>query len=630
MNGAMTIPPRFLEDIRSRIGLSDVVGKRVRLIRAGREFKGCCPFHQEKSASFYVNDDKQFFHCFGCGAHGDVIGFVMRYDNLSFVEAVESLAAQAGLEVPKPSREEIAKAEKARDLHALMDAAALWMEGQLHLPAHKSIMEYVIGRGLGVETIASFRLGYAPGDRQAMRKFLLAEKFTDAQMIEAGLIKKSEKSAEPYACFRDRVMFPVTDRRGRIVAFGGRIVPEHLRPPETSDYKPAKYMNSSDTPLFDKSRTLYGQSFARQAARDGLQILVTEGYMDVIACHQAGFKGAVAPMGTALTEDQIVMLWAMIVSEEKVPVLCFDGDNAGRGAAVRACEKILPLLKPYHSARFAFMPDGEDPDSLIKGGGAKAFQAVLDSAIPLFDFLWFSHTAGRNFDTPESRAGVSKSLENAIRTIADGEVQKHYMSALRGRIYETFMQVNSHATGNGRRGVEGRVLAGGRNIGKNTPGNRPLSPAMRPRPPGAGDMPERILVATLVNHPHIFEVAEEALGHVECINPACNRLRQGLLAVLSDNPALDRNALRNHLESQGLEKEISDIVNVSVYAHASFAGPYADPGHVAQAWLAFCRDLQQRAYRQEVQSGWRQAFRASSTEDEERLQAMINIKAGEI
>lgn len=629
MNGGMTIPPRFLDDIRARLGLSDVVGKRVRLVRAGREFKGCCPFHQEKSASFYVNDDKQFFHCFGCGAHGDVIGFVMRYDNLSFVEAVESLTAQAGLEVPKPSSEEIQRAEKARDLHALMDAAARWMEDQLRAPANKNIMEYVTGRGLGAETIASFRLGYAPGDRQAMRKFLLAEKFTDAQMIEAGLIKKSENSAEPYACFRDRVMFPVTDRRGRIVAFGGRIVPEHLRPPEKGDYKPAKYMNSSDTPLFDKSRTLYGQSFARQAARDGSQILVTEGYMDVIACHQAGFKGAVAPMGTALTDDQIVMLWAMIVSEEKVPVLCFDGDNAGRGAAVRACEKILPLLKPYHSARFAFMVDGEDPDSLIKAGGAKAFQAVLDSAIPLFDFLWLSHTAGRNFDTPESRAGVSKSIENAIRTIADGEVQKHYMSELRRRVYEKFMQNNSRTAGNGRRSVEGRVLAGGRNVGRNAA----FTPSMRPRAPGVGgmrDMPERILVATLVNHPHIFEVAEEALGHFECVNPACDRLRQGLLAALSENPALDREALLNHLESQGLEKEISDIVNESVYVHASFAGPYADPGHVAQTWLAFCRDLQQKAYRQEVQSGWRQAFRASSTEDEERLQAMIHIKAGEI
>jgi DNA primase len=219
-----------------------------------------------------------------------------------------------------------------------------------------------------------------------------------------------------------------------------------MREPDKGDYKPAKYMNSSDTPLFDKSRTLYGQSFARQAARDGATVLVTEGYMDVIACHQAGFKGAVAPMGTALTEDQIVMLWSMIVAEEKIPVLCFDGDNAGRGAAVRACERILPLLKPYHSARFAFMPEGEDPDTLIKAGGAKAFQNILDTAIPLFDFLWLAHTGGRNFDSPESRAGVVKALENSIRTISDGEVQRHYQEHLRRKVGEVFFN-RSRAAG---------------------------------------------------------------------------------------------------------------------------------------------------------------------------------------
>jgi DNA primase len=276
------------------------------------------------------------------------------------------LAGQAGLQVPKPSPQDIQKAEKARDLHALIDSATRWMEEQLFAPANKEILNYLTGRGLSKETIQSFRIGYAPPDRQALRKFLLAEKFTDEQIFEAGLVRKKD-SEPPYAFFRERVMFPVGDRRGRIVAFGGRILPDHMREPDKGDYKPAKYMNSSDTPLFDKSRTLYGQSFARQAAREGATVLVTEGYMDVIACHQAGFKGAVAPMGTALTEDQIVMLWSMIVAEEKIPVLCFDGDNAGRGAAVRACERILPLLKPYHSARFAFMPEGEDPDTSHQG-----------------------------------------------------------------------------------------------------------------------------------------------------------------------------------------------------------------------------------------------------------------------
>ncbi len=605
----MTIPPRFLDDIRSRLSLSDIIGKRVRLIRAGREHKGCCPFHQEKSPSFTVNDDKQFFHCFGCGAHGDVIGFVMRYENLSFIEAVESLAAQAGMQVPKPSPQEIQKAEKARDLYALMDAAAKWMEEQLFSPANREILSYLTGRGLSRETIQSFRIGYTPADRQALRIFLKGEKFTDAQMLEAGLLKK--KDGEPYAFFRERVMFPVGDRRGRIVAFGGRILPDHMREPDRGDFKSPKYINSSDTPLFDKSRTLYGQSFARQAARDNAQVLVTEGYMDVIACHQAGFKGAVAPMGTALTEDQIVMLWGMIVSEEKIPVLCFDGDNAGRGAAVRACERIMPLLKPYHSARIAFLPDGEDPDSLIKSGGTTKFQGVLDSSISLFDFLWHTNTAGRNFDSPESRAGLIQTLENVIKTIADREVQRHYQEHLRQRVSETFFSRPP------------------RQQYQNQKDFKPRTPGLRPRAPVFQDIHERVMLAAIINHPHIFDSVEDALGQCDMKNPDCTRVRQAVVTALSADPTLDREALQNHLKLQGLDKETGDIVNESVYVHASFAGPAAEAGIVASTWLAFCQDVQRRVHRQEMKTGWKEAFLSSNEDDEDKLRAMMEIKAGE-
>ena len=325
----MIIPPRFLDEIRNRLSLSDMIGKRIKVTRAGREFKACCPFHHEKTPSFTINDDKQFYHCFGCGAHGDVIGFTMRHGNLSFIDAVESLSAEAGLQMPKPDPEMVKKAQHAKGLHELLEATTNWFERNLHDSSNKKVLDYLLERGLKRETLSAFRVGYAPADRQVMRSYLKAEGFTDAQMIEAGVLRPAGKDGEPYAFFRERVMFPVSDRRGRSVAYGGRILPDHMRPPDRGDYKPAKYMNSSDTPLFDKGRMLYGESLARQSAGDGQNVIVTEGYMDVIACHQAGFKGAVAPMGTALTEEQVLSLWKMIPSDEKVPLLCFDGDEAG-------------------------------------------------------------------------------------------------------------------------------------------------------------------------------------------------------------------------------------------------------------------------------------------------------------
>ncbi|MGB0720672.1 MAG: DNA primase, partial [Bdellovibrionales bacterium] len=433
----MSISPRFLEEMKNRLTLSDIIGRRVKVTRAGREFKACCPFHHEKSPSFTINDDKQFYHCFGCGAHGDVIGFVMQHDNLDFMHAVEMLASEAGMQMPKPDPRAVEQAKKSKSLYNVMDDAARWMQDQLAKPEHKDVRDYLDQRGISPQSRDIFRIGYAPGDGQALRRFLKGKDYTDAMMIEAGLLKPSTKGGEPYIFFRDRIMVPVTDRRGQVVAFGGRILPEHIRP-QKGDFKPPKYINTADTPLFDKGRMLFAESQARHAAREGHSIIVTEGYMDVIACHQAGFKGAVAPMGTALTEDQAVLLWSMIPSDEKLPTLCFDGDNAGRSAASRACERILPLLQPGQSVQFAFLPDGEDPDSLLKSGGAGALKSVLHAAMPLFDFLWLSRVAGRNLESPEMRAGLEKSLHNEIAKIKDADVQRYYRGLLRDKISQTF------------------------------------------------------------------------------------------------------------------------------------------------------------------------------------------------
>lgn len=564
----MTIPPRFLDELRSRLSVSDIVGRKVRLTRAGREHKGCCPFHKEKTPSFYVNDDKQFYHCFGCGAHGTVIDFLMAHDNLSFPEAVENLAAEAGMQVPKASPEEVKKADKAKSLHALLDEATRWMEEQLRSPRHADAYNYITQRGVSEELLNAYRIGFAPADRQAIRSHLKSQGYADKDMIEAGVLRPPGKDGQPYAFFRDRIMFPVPDRRGRIVAFGGRILPDHLRPPETGDYTPAKYMNSSDTPLFHKGHMLYGEPHARQAAIDGQPVIVVEGYVDVIACAKGGFKGAVAPLGTALTEDQIPILWRMIPQDEKVPILCFDGDNAGRRAAARAVERILPLLKPNHSAKIAFLPDGQDPDSLINAQGAGAFKSVLDSAMPLSEFLWYHHTAGKNFDTPESRAGLVKILEEDVSRIPDRDVQYYYQSALRDKTRKAFSPYQK----NSGRNYQGK----GSNTQTSAPMRRPAFNKDR--------LIETVLLACLINHPFLGEEFEETAGTLVISDKRLDALRQHALSTIGDNPGIDSDGVRNHLISSGFEDELKGILSEAVYTHAAFANPQTDPQKVRDGW----------------------------------------------
>ncbi|MEZ5918813.1 MAG: DNA primase [Alphaproteobacteria bacterium] len=618
----MTISPRFLDELRSRLTLSDMIGRRVKVIRAGREFKACCPFHREKTPSFTINDDKQFYHCFGCGAHGDVVNFFMNHDNLSFIDTVEMLCAEAGLTMPQPDPDSVRKAEKTRDLNALMDAAADYFTSILQSRGEgETALRYLLERGLTPETLQAFRIGFAPADGQALRKALLAEGYKDAQMIEAGLLKPSSKSGgQPYGFFRDRVMFPVSDRRGRIVAFGGRVLPDHLRPPRTDGFTPPKYMNSADTPLFDKGRTLYGESLARQAARAGHTILVAEGYMDVIACHQAGFKGAVAPMGTALTEEQILLLWSMNPEREKSPVLCFDGDKAGRSAAARACERILPLLKPDQSARFAFMPEGEDPDSLIRTGGPQALKEILRAAMPLFDFLWVTHTAGRRFETPESRAGLKKALMHQISHIADSDVQNHYRALAHERIMQAFFprQETKKARNDQKRG--GSALPA-------RPKNQGGLKLRRPVKDGLC-IQDSILLAAIMNYPAIYEGIEDSFGRFTPAAPRLDALRQQIIVFLDKETGLDAAALRSMLCASGFEQECRDILSESVYVHAAFCRPGTEAGEVEALWRDLWRERERRDVLQEVRDGRKEAFRLSSTEEEDRLKSLHQAGAG--
>ena len=614
----MSIPPRFIDELKSRVTLSDVIGKKMRLTRAGREFKGCCPFHNEKSPSFYVNDDKQFYHCFGCGAHGSVIDFVMRHDNQSFPEAVESIASLYGMQVPKSAPEDIEKARKEKSLYTMLDDAAKWMEEQLRKPENKVRYDYIRDRGLNDETLSAFRVGYAPSDMQSLRKHLSLSGYTDDQMIEGGILKVSDKGRDPYAFFRERIMFPVPDRRGRIVAFGGRVLPEHMREPSRGDFTPPKYLNSSDSALFHKGKMLYGEPHARQAANDGQPVLVVEGYLDVIACWMNGYRGAVAPMGTALTEDQILVLWKMIPDESKIPILCFDGDNAGRRAASRACERLLPLIKPNHSAKIAFLPEGEDPDSLMKAKGKEAFQAILDSAMNLVDFYYYDETNGKMFDTPESRAGLSQTLENIASRITDRTVQHYYRDAFREKIRKAFAPAFApKQPWQPRTPYTGKYGA--------PPAPVAISPLKRLNL-GRGEIYQMAFLACIINNPELAEDVEDDVGKLHFSSNNLNRLRLAVLSTLNLRPDLDADGLKNHLNETGFEDDLKLLLSDKIYTHASFAKPSKDVGITLNLWREAWKSMELQDVKGDIDMAIRAMKENPNEENENRLKALRDIR----
>ena len=431
----MSFPPSLLEEIRNRLPVSEIVGKRLRLTRAGREFKACCPFHNEKTPSFYINDDKQFYHCFGCGAHGDVIGFTMRHDRLSFPDAVEQLAGLAGLEVPQDTPVEREKFDREKRLYQLLERATAYFEEQLFSPTGREALGYLRSRGLSDEGIRRFRLGYAPADGNALLRKMFSEEFKLDELIDTGLAKKSEERNEVFSFFRNRVIFPVGDRKGRTVAFGARILGEGE----------PKYLNSPDHVLFHKGRLLYGLSRARAALAQNQPLIVAEGYMDVIALVEAGYSGAVAPLGTALTEDQLNALWKLLpppdardAGRDYSPILCFDGDTAGQRASLRAVERALPLLTPAQTIRIATMPAGQDPDDLIRQAGKPAMDAVLKQAKPMIEMIWESSLANRSLNTPEERGSLIAALKQRINRIGNETLRKLYQDEIQKRLASAF------------------------------------------------------------------------------------------------------------------------------------------------------------------------------------------------
>jgi len=529
----MAFSDQFLEDLRARAGLADVIGRRVKLTKKGREHLGLCPFHKEKTPSFTVNEDKGFYHCFGCGEHGSVFDFVMQTEGLSFPEAVEKLAGEAGMEIPQDSPEERERQKQRQTLYDVTEAAAQFFEHQLYQPSGKHALDYLKGRGLTDDTIKRFQLGFAPDDRNALKGALGRDGIEEGRMIAAGLIiQPDDQSRDSYDRFRGRVMFPITDTRDRVIAFGGRTL---------GDGEP-KYLNSPETSLFHKGRVLYGQKMASGPARKAGSIIVTEGYTDVIALNQAGLENAVAPLGTALTEDQIRILWKIVPE----PVLCFDGDAAGQKAAARAAERALPLLASGYGLRFALLPDGEDPDSLIKTSGADAMTKVIQSALPLSEVLWRMETGGRVPKTPEQRAALQKRLKDHALQLTDSTLRSHFLSLFNDRLW-----------------------AGAKNRGKNTRAGRdsnwtpsmalgdgPGVDGLANTAPNAQKRAQQVLLAILINHPDIFDGIEETLGNFSFAEGRLDQLRQELISVLLKNAGMESDGVKDVLRQRGFAESL--------------------------------------------------------------------------
>ncbi len=561
----MSFPPSFLDELRARSSLAQVVGRRVRLTKRGRDFVGLCPFHKEKTPSFNVVEDKGFLHCFGCGAHGDVIGFVMQSSGLGFREAVEQLAAEAGLEVPRASPQEMARAQRQVDLQAAMAAACRFFEEQLWSPRGAGALAYLRQRGLDEATIRRFRLGFAPDARDGLKRALAG--VPEALLVEGGLLRRPDDGGASYDWFRNRIIFPIGDRGGRVIAFGGRVL---------GDGQP-KYLNSPDTPLFQKGRVLYGWAAAREAAQKAPSAIVTEGYMDVIALHRAGFATAVAPLGTALTEAQIEELWRLAPE----PILCFDGDAAGERAALRAAERALPILRPGLTLRFASLPAGEDPDTLILRFGAATMREILDAARPLGEVIWAAERGSGALATPERRAALERRLEERARAIADRDVAKNYRQFFRNKLFEAF----SAGRGRGRPGAKAARF------------KEPLPDQVPPSNPDPRRLlrrrSEQALLAAILNHPVLLDELAEELASFDFSAPELDKLRGAILNLAALHSELDAQRLRDHLCQDGFTRAVDGLLNSQVYNHARFSRPDAELAVVREGWRRVCHGLQE-------------------------------------
>lgn len=606
----MALDPGFLDELRARTPIAAVIGRRTKLSRSGRNWKACCPFHGEKTPSFYVYDDH--FHCFGCGVHGDVISFVMQSEGRSFPEAVEQLANEAGLEMPRQDPRQEARAQEARSLGDVLEAVQAVYRQALYASEGRQALAYLRRRGLTDTTIERFGLGWAGEGRGALVEALRGRGIETEQLVQAGLMRVDERGMPKGELFFSRVMFPIRDRRGRLISFGGRTL---------GDAQP-KYVNGPETTLFSKRRALYNLDQARAALRDPAQrLVVAEGYMDVIALAQAGFESAVAPLGTAMGVEQLELLWR----EASHPILCLDGDAAGARAALRVAEIALPLLTPERSLKFCRLDSKDDPDSLIRRDGPSAMNRVLDGATSLAEELFQLMQSGVQHDVPEQRAALKKRLEASAALIADKDLASEYRRALMDRFFASSRRgATKGRSGLGRSGA-GRFPEAG------------VKPVSRGGAVETGAIERlRLLTVLVLRYPALLPQIEDPFGRLELPHPL-DDIRDGVLdwfADLSSSDALTEEACLDALENEGLGEEVRLLLarNLVPPAQSEKGGLFSlDP---IQQWWHFFGLVNFPAFKREVEQDMQAALANPALEGLPetllvRLNTLERLKRGE-
>lgn len=544
---------KFLDELRSRISIADVVGTKVKLTKRGREYLGLCPFHNEKTPSFTVNESKGFYHCFGCGAHGDIVKFEMDANGLPFIDAVKKLADKVGMQLPSWSKESQEQNLKRKSLYEIMDIACAFFEKNLRMPVGAQGLAYFKEkRGLSDETIKKFRLGFAPNNN-GLKALLSSKGVSEHDMAELGLIAVPEdKNRSPHDFFRERVMIPIIDKQGNVIAFGGRIM----------DNSQPKYLNSPETPIFNKRRILYNMNNAREPAYGSKRLIICEGYMDVIALDCFNFNYAVAPLGTALTEEQIIEAWRVC----NTPTLCFDGDGAGIKAAIRSIDRVLPILKAGYSVNYIFLKEKKDPDELLRSFGAPIFEQYLQRAKPLVDILWHKCKMNKDTDTPEQKALIEKETFDEVAKIKDDQIRNYYTQEMKKRIYYTF---------------------GKGSIYKNTPTpnnneptqvNNPPKTAYKARrikqentsvyhfvkKPPLNDLVIRGIISAMLLYPELIEKYEEKLTAFEINDSRMAKVLAEIIEINQEDEHLDSETLIEKLKLN-FAAEIGDLWEINMY-----------------------------------------------------------------